>query len=298
MDTLTIDDIDIAYRVGRRGTQPRPILVKFPHESIRNEINKKRFLLKEVDATKSAYLNADLPAKLSQQRLELRSIVNLAKSKQIDKQVYRHNDLHKLPSGTRLSDAFQVNTPKGIAFSGQNVPFSNFYPVKIVYNGSEFNSAEHAYQHKRAVFVGDTKSAHDIKSVRTPQEAKRIGAKLPLSKEWDVVKVTKMTEIVYTKFGQNPLLPDYLLCTGNANLVEATHDKFWGCGCTIRAQKLRDSQWQARNQLGAILVSCREEIHKHLQLLNDPQQPMAVPQPVNQSQRNAPVYYTISPAPH
>lgn len=170
MDTLIIDDIDVAYRVGRRGTQPRPILVIFARESIRNEINRKRFQPKEVDATKSAFLNADLPAKLSQQRLVLRSIVNLAKSKQIDtsfqgvkilvdKQVYRHNDLHKLPPGFRLSDAFQVNTPKGIAFSGQNVPFSNFFPVKIVYGGTEFKSAEHAYQHGRAVFAGDTKSA-------------------------------------------------------------------------------------------------------------------------------------------
>lgn len=76
-----------------------------------------------MDATKSAFLNADLLAKLSQQRTELRSIVNLDKSKQIeakfqadkiviDKQVYPHDELHKLPSGIRLSDAFQVNTPK------------------------------------------------------------------------------------------------------------------------------------------------------------------------------------------
>lgn len=133
-------------------------------------MNKRRFLFKEVEATKLAYLNPDLPPKLNHQRSELRLVVNLAKSKQteakfqgnkitVSNKVYRHDDLDQLPSGLILSDAYQVKTAKGIAFSGHNVFLYNFYPVKVVIDNVEFKSAEHAYQHSRATFFGDTKTA-------------------------------------------------------------------------------------------------------------------------------------------
>lgn len=274
MDTLTQEDIDVAYRMGRKGTQPRPILIKFARESVRNEVNKRRFQLKEVDATKSAYLNPDLPPKLNHQRSELRSVVNLAKSKQVaakfqgnritvDNKVYRHDELDKLPSGLTLSDAFQVKTPKGIAFSGHNVFLSNFYPVKVVFENENFISSEQAYQHCRANFFGDTKTADKIKCARSPQEAKKFGSKSQVSKQWDAVKVNKMREIVYSKFGQNHRLQDLLLGTGTETLIEATHDRFWGCGYTIRSDKVRNGQWNGKNQLGLILMDCREEIRKH-----------------------------------
>lgn len=52
MDTLTYEDIDIAFRVGKRGPTPRPILVKFAKESIRNEVSWRRKDLKEVEEYK------------------------------------------------------------------------------------------------------------------------------------------------------------------------------------------------------------------------------------------------------
>lgn len=54
-DVLLIEDIDFAYRLGRKGPSPRPILVKFTKESISNEVNRKRFNLKDSDESKGTY---------------------------------------------------------------------------------------------------------------------------------------------------------------------------------------------------------------------------------------------------
>lgn len=78
-DTLTHDDIDIAYRIGRKkGDAPRPILIKFVKESVRNEIDRKRSNLKDSYETRGSYLNEDLPQKVNQRRADLRCIVNNA----------------------------------------------------------------------------------------------------------------------------------------------------------------------------------------------------------------------------
>lgn len=111
-------DIDIAYRVGRvqSGDKPRPLLIKFCKESVRNEVNSRRKNLKDSDNTANTFINADLPAKISRQRADLRSAVANAKSKNvpakamgdkisIDNVFYTHKNLGNLPEGLRLSNA-------------------------------------------------------------------------------------------------------------------------------------------------------------------------------------------------
>lgn len=67
-DTILFDDIDVAYRIGRKkGSSPRPILIKFAKESLRNKISKKRRLLRDSNDTQGAFINEDLPPKISQQ---------------------------------------------------------------------------------------------------------------------------------------------------------------------------------------------------------------------------------------
>lgn len=88
----------------------------------------------------------------------------------------------------------------------------------------------------------------------------------------------------YSKFGQHPRLQDLLLCTGTENLIEATQDRFWGCGFPIRSEKLINGQWNAKNQLGVILMDCRTEIRKYRAAQNALQKSMAQSQTEQQSQ--------------
>lgn len=210
LDTLNYEDIDIAFRVGKRGPSPRPILVKFAKESTRNEVSRRRRDLKEVEEFKGVYMNDDLPQKLNQQQGELRAVLKLAKSKNmnarkvgnkisIDNKVYAHEDLDSLPEGIRLSDVNTRVTPKGIAFAGQYVPLSNFYPQEMKFNGKILPSAEHIYQFEKAKFFKNTVAMNDICRVRKPQEAKKIGSWLPHKPEWDACKKEKMREIVMAR---------------------------------------------------------------------------------------------------
>lgn len=94
-------------------------------------MNKKRFYLKECDDTKSTYINDDLPAKVNQQRADMRSVVDNAKSKsanaksmgnkvQVEDKTYGYRDLHLLPEGLKFEYAKTKVTQKGLAFQGQH----------------------------------------------------------------------------------------------------------------------------------------------------------------------------------
>lgn len=282
-DTLTFDDIDCAYRIGRKGNKPRPILAKFCRESVRDLVNKKRFHLKECDDTKSTYLNDDLPAKINQQRADMRSVVENAKSKnvnaktvgnkvQVGDKTYEYRDLHLLPEGLKLEDAKTKVTQKGLAFQGQHSIFSNFYPTQVSYNGKVFPSSEHAYQFDRVTYLGDSKLAAQVFHAHTPQVAKRLGGQIRPSKKWYLIKVDRMKKITLAKYNQNPRLKNELLKTAPSPLIEATIDSFWGCGLTFNPRNLISGQWNGKNQMGLILMECRNEL-QHALFAQQQQQP-------------------------
>lgn len=272
-ETLVYDDLDVAYRIGKKGPSPRPIVVKFVKEHIRNEVNRRRSNLKDSDETKQAFLNEDLPAKSNQQRADLRCIVNHAKSKNvhaknlgdkilIDNKIYSYKDIDRLPEGLKISDAKMIDTPRGIAFQSHYAFLSNFFPTPVKFNGLQFASAEHAYQHNRALFLGNLDAAYNARIAKTPQEAKREGARLLSSKEWDSCKMNVMRDIVFAKFSQSKTLQTKLLETGDRPLIEAAFDSYWGSGLPLTARKMIQGDWHGRNVLGAILVDCRAFIRR------------------------------------
>lgn len=281
-DTLLIEDLDLAYRLGKKGPNPRPILVKFAKESIRNEVNRKRFHLKDSDESKGVFLNEDLPAKVNAYRADLRCLVAHAKSKNvsakllgnrvsIDNKIYGHKDIDRLPDGLRMSDAKIVETVKGLAFQSHHAFLSNFFPCKVNYNAKLFKSAEHAYQYNRAVFLGFHTTAESVLNANKAEAAKRAASNLPNSKEWDAVKQKTMKDIVSAKFSQNLELQNKLLNTGEYPLLEATYDSYWGCGLPLTARKLKQGEWHRKNYLGIILAECRAELRRGFVLRNQHQ---------------------------
>jgi ribA/ribD-fused uncharacterized protein len=62
------------------------------------------------------------------------------------------------------------------------------------------------------------------------------------------------------KFDQNPSLHDFLVATGDTELVEASpHDTYWGIGLSIRSPLITDkASWKGKNKLGNLMVHLRD----------------------------------------
>ena len=134
-------------------------------------------------------------------------------------------------------------------FRGDFFFLSNFYNCPVAYKQLTYTNNEAAFQAQKC--VSDTERIQFTKL--SPSEAKRLGRRVSLRKDWEDVKVSIMEEVVRAKFTQNAELADKLLATGDAHLEEGNTwgDKVWGTVNGIGA-----------NQLGIILMKIRDEIGK------------------------------------
>lgn len=134
-------------------------------------------------------------------------------------------------------------------FRGDFFFLSNFYNCPVAYKQLTYTNNEAAFQAQKC--VSDTERIQFTKL--SPSEAKRLGRRVSLRRDWEDVKVSIMEEVVRAKFTQNAELADKLLATGDAHLEEGNTwgDKVWGTVNGIGA-----------NQLGIILMKIRDEIGK------------------------------------
>lgn len=140
-------------------------------------------------------------------------------------------------------------------FDGKNRFLSNFYPVIIHSSGLLFPSVEHAYQASK---TNDISAWNLIASIPAEQagKAKRIGKKVKLRKDWDLIKLSVMRRFLKEKFMCSDLR-EKLISTGSALLVEGNywHDNFWGdCHC----KKCKNVK--GLNNLGILLMEVRRQI--------------------------------------
>lgn len=124
---------------------------------------------------------------------------------------------------------------------------SNFYLCTVTFQGRDYPSSEHAFQ---AAKTYDLSSKEMIRRATSPGDAKRMGRRARLRKDWEAVKIDVMRDVVRAKFS-NPELGDRLLDTGDAELVEDAPwgDTFWGV-----------TNGKGLNWLGKILMEVREEL--------------------------------------
>jgi len=126
---------------------------------------------------------------------------------------------------------------------------SNFHTSTIVVDGKTYPTVEHAYQAHKTL---NEDSRALIRRAKTPAEAKKLGRGVEIRSDWNDVKIDLMRTFTRLKF-ENPLLRQYLLATGDAELVHGNtwNDRFWGvCRGT------------GENWLGRILMELREELRK------------------------------------
>lgn len=132
-------------------------------------------------------------------------------------------------------------------FDGQYRWLSNFWPAEVEFEGVLYPSSEHAYQAAKTL---DLEERQLFLGAVTAGQAKRLGRRITIRKDWEAVKLEVMAAILYDKFTRHPELKQKLLDTGGAELIEGNSwgDRFWGV------------DGSGQNQLGKVLMALREAL--------------------------------------
>ena len=138
------------------------------------------------------------------------------------------------------------------SFSDDFEFLSNFYPSPITIENTLFPTVEHAFQSFKSTNPSDMQR---IANIKTPGQAKRLGRKIEVRKDWKLVKINVMRLCLKLKFA-NPVLKEKLLATGDAVLIEGNNwgDTFWG-------QTNKDGKWIGKNMLGILLMELRDALN-------------------------------------
>lgn len=141
---------------------------------------------------------------------------------------------------------------------------SNFQYAAIEYDGMVFPTVENAFQ---AAKTEDKQQRTPFLTAK-PGEAKKLGRRVTLRKDWEAVKFSVMKELLAEKFPADPKHKNYwlsrkLLDTGSLMLVEENrwHDNVWG---TCTCDKCRNKPH--RNMLGILLMERRTELNIYSEL--------------------------------
>lgn len=132
-------------------------------------------------------------------------------------------------------------------FSGEYFFLSNFYSAPVKYEGTIYRNNEAAFQAQKCINPANKQKFIDL----IPSEAKRLGRRIELRRDWENVKVSIMKNIVKAKFEQNSKLAEKLIATKDTHLEEGNSwgDRVWGTVNGI-----------GTNKLGKILMEVRNEI--------------------------------------
>lgn len=138
-------------------------------------------------------------------------------------------------------------------FDGEYAFLSNFYDATIQYDGTFYKNNEAAFQAQKTL---DDKEKAKFAELN-PAQAKRLGRKIKLRSDWEIIKGQIMYEVCFAKFTQNEDLKKKLLSTDGHHLIEGNywHDNTWG-NCTCE----KCVSIQGQNRLGVILMKIREEL--------------------------------------
>lgn len=137
---------------------------------------------------------------------------------------------------------------------GDNFFLSNFYNSSVFdADGVEYRNVEAAFQAQKTMDIAEREKFREL----VAKDAKSLGRKVRLRKDWERVKDTVMLDLLRRKFGNHPDLRKRLIATGDKLLVEGNwwHDNYWGnCTCPLCRTKIGE------NKLGKMLMVVRDEL--------------------------------------
>jgi ribA/ribD-fused uncharacterized protein len=131
-------------------------------------------------------------------------------------------------------------------FQGAYRWLSNFSPCKVILDGVEYQSVEHAYMSAKSNDL-DWKSF--CATTISPGEVKKASRSVQLIPDWDQVKVDIMRTCIDQKYNQSPY-KEKLIATGNEYIQEGNmwNDTFWGV--SLKTNK-------GKNMLGVLIMEKR-----------------------------------------
>ena len=126
-------------------------------------------------------------------------------------------------------------------FEGKYMFLSNFFTDMPPVMG--YPTSEHAYQ---AMKTTDKAQRNAIRTCGSPGMSKKLGRKVTMRSDWDLIKYDVMKFVLMEKFQAGSELAELLLKTGYSDLVEGNywHDQTWGdCSCGRDACKPAGKNW-------------------------------------------------------
>jgi len=133
-------------------------------------------------------------------------------------------------------------------FQGEYRWLSNFAPVKIILDGIEYASVEHAYMSAKS--DDKTWKAFCANTYNTAGQVKKASKDIQLIDDWNVIKLDVMRECIKQKFNQEPYKSN-LMNTDYQYIQEGNTwgDKFWGICLKTN---------EGENRLGILIMSIRQ----------------------------------------
>lgn len=170
---------------------------------------------------------------------------------------------------------FNSKSPGGSNF------LSNFFETVVPFRSHNnpdqialYPSSENAYQAHKLIALArreeggflDDRDWIDSIAVASPSDSKKLSQQAgyePPTAGTAQMKAALMSEVLFTKFRSNPIILDWLLQTGDKDLVEDTSDSFWGSkdpkDPNLQKSYRREIDETSRNVLGRLLVTVRRE---------------------------------------
>lgn len=149
-------------------------------------------------------------------------------------------------------------------FFGAENPLSNWHRSTFVVKGRTFHWNEQFLMYCKAMLFGDLKTAEKILAADHPRECKRLGREVTPFDE--AVWASKREFYNYYgalhKFQQNPSMAEFLLLTGDLELVEASkYDRIWGVGLDEDSPSILHRRlWRGTNLHGIGTQRVRDEL--------------------------------------
>lgn len=145
-------------------------------------------------------------------------------------------------------------------------PFSQWYRSIFTIDGVTYNTAEQYMMAMKADYFGDTDILAKIMASKNPSEQKAFGRQVANfdAEAWNAVSRGFVYKANLAKFSSDPELKEYLLDTGDKELVEASpYDRIWGIGLAENHPDRFDrSKWRGTNWLGEVLTKVRNDLRK------------------------------------
>ena len=156
---------------------------------------------------------------------------------------YDHRALYTLPKEISLEQAFSRE------LNGRLYILSSFHQVCISYENNNFKNLEQTFQYKKVKRAENKENKHFIKSNPVPRACKAAAKGVAVDNKWNDDRDEIMKELVEIK-SHIPKVKEFLIKTGNKELVEATGDPYGACGSAFRSKKMPKQQNHRQEQTG------------------------------------------------